>query len=457
MPQNWWEMFPEIQPSPAARPRSLPGPGNFMSGPAMDPRPASLYDPYGPDQAPPSAFDPAYFSGGELGADNIPGRQSDRVTPPFHGQPPLAGGDVEPAIDRDAAIRHAAVAIQRGADPQAVRSRLNQMGLDDAPLDRPSPFSDLVPGGRQAQAWHGAGHLSAPQDMFAATEDRHGALSDVQSRPKADLYSALLSKGRLESHQDRRIAGQLARERGGDARVADDIYRGMRGLAPRSPTAGGPPNATAARSPTAAMSHGLRGAGAQANPRVPPPAPWRPGGAMEPAQVEQYADLGMRMYQLHRARGMTPQQAAAWAANAAAESHGDYRRPQDGGGPAYGLFMWERERQRAFQAQFGHPIQQSTEEEQLAFRDWELSNTLAGTARRIPQASSAGDIAAAITRHYEGPADWRHAMWDRSNIAEAILRRAMQMPDIANSNPAPGGARQQRQGISGRRTGPIRD
>jgi hypothetical protein len=178
---------------------------------------------------------------------------------------------------------------------------------------------------------------------------------------------------------------------------------------------------------------------------------------MPPAEVERHADLGMRMYQLHRARGMTPQQAAAWAANAAAESHGDYRRPQDGGGPAYGLYMWEPPRQRAFQAQFGHPIQQSTEEEQLAFRDWELSHTLASAARRIPRASSAGDIAAAITSRYEHPADWRHAALDRSNIAEAIMRRAMMMPDGANSNPGPGRAGQQRQGIWGRRSGPIRD
>ena len=178
---------------------------------------------------------------------------------------------------------------------------------------------------------------------------------------------------------------------------------------------------------------------------------------MTPAAVEQYADLGMRMYQLHRERGMTPQQAAAWAANAAAESHGNYQLPQERGGPAYGLYMWEPPRQHAFEAQFGHPIQQSTEAEQLAFRDWELSHTLAGAARRIPRGSSAGDIAAAITRHYEGPGDWRHAMWDRSNIAEAIMRRAMMIPNGANSNPAPGGAGQQRQGISGRRSGPIRD
>jgi hypothetical protein len=149
---------------------------------------------------------------------------------------------------------------------------------------------------------------------------------------------------------------------------------------------------------------------------------------MAPARVEALADLGMRMYQVHRARGMTPQQAAAWAANAAAESNGDYRRPQDRGGPAYGLYMWEPPRQHAFQEQFGHPIQQSTEAEQLAFRDWELSHSLGSRARRISQASSAGDIAAAITQHYEAPADWRHSMWDRSNIAEAIMRRANAAP-----------------------------
>jgi hypothetical protein len=119
--------------------------------------------------------------------------------------------------------------------------------------------------------------------------------------------------------------------------------------------------------------------------------------------------------------------------------------------------MWEPPRQQAFQAQFGHPIQQSTEAEQLAFRDWELGHTLGSRARRITRGSSAGDIAAAITQYYEGPADWRHSMWDRSNIAEAIMRRATMLPDGANSNPAPGGAGQQRLGISGRRSGLIRD
>jgi hypothetical protein len=119
--------------------------------------------------------------------------------------------------------------------------------------------------------------------------------------------------------------------------------------------------------------------------------------------------------------------------------------------------MWEHPRQHIFQERYGHPIQQSTEAEQLDYRDWELGHTYAGRARHIPQAASAGDIAAAITHHYEGPADWQHSMWDRSNIAEAILRRAMQMPDITNPNAAPVSAGQHNQGISVRGAGPVRN
>lgn len=143
MAQNWWEMFPEIQPSPAARPRLLPGPGDAMARPAMG-RPIESF---GTDQAPPGAFDPSYFSGG----GRLDGSQS-QVTPSSSGQQPFSGDDGAPAMDRNAAIQHAASAIQRGADPEAVRARLNQMGHTD--LDPPSPFSDLIPddGTRQAGA-----------------------------------------------------------------------------------------------------------------------------------------------------------------------------------------------------------------------------------------------------------------------------------------------------------------
>jgi len=105
----------------------------------------------------------------------------------------------------------------------------------------------------------------------------------------------------------------------------------------------------------------------------------------------------------------------------------------------------------------GHPIQQFTEEEQLAFRDWELANTESGAARRIARAQSAGDAAAAITRHYERPAEPDRDSADRANIAEAIMRLGVPVPDSAHSNQTPNPARPQQPGYFGRRTGPIRD
>jgi hypothetical protein len=133
MPQNWWELFPEVQPSPAARPRFLPGPGGAMPPAGMGPQgrlPNAAIDPF---QGPPSAFDPSYFAGdADLG--------------PVKVQSPFAGDDGAPPMDRGAAIQQAATAIQRGADPDLVHARLIQMGQGDE--EPPSPFSDLMPGSR---------------------------------------------------------------------------------------------------------------------------------------------------------------------------------------------------------------------------------------------------------------------------------------------------------------------
>jgi hypothetical protein len=162
MPQNWWEMFPEIQPSPAARPRLLPGPGGAVPGPAMGPRAALPYDAFGPDQAPLSAFDPSYFSDGDLGAGELPSRHPGQATPSSYGQPSFADDEAQPAIDRNAAISHAASAIERGADPNLVRARLNKMG--HAGFDPPSPFSDVIPDGGQSLGMAGAQGTAMPAE-----------------------------------------------------------------------------------------------------------------------------------------------------------------------------------------------------------------------------------------------------------------------------------------------------
>ena len=220
-----------------------------------------------------------------------------------------------------------------------------------------------------------------------------------------------------------RAAQERAHETGRDYR---DILRELRGLPPRrqAPGAVATPARPVRKPPTSAST---------ARPAAPAnnPAPWRPGGRWNRPQVEQEAANAMRMYKIHIDRGMSPEQAAGWAANAQAESHGKYTSTQHPNGPGRGLFQWGHpnpgmDRRLIFQRQFGYPIEKSSEEDQLAFRDWELANTLRGAARRISRASTAGDVAEAITRYYERPASLDRESADRANIAEAILRRSQQ-------------------------------
>ena len=221
------------------------------------------------------------------------------------------------------------------------------------------------------------------------------------------------------------IAQQRARETGRDYR---DILREMRGLAHRpqlpEPVEAparqiGKPQASAPRNAATA-----RPVGSGSN-----PAPWRPGGRWNRQEVERQAANAIRMYKIHLERGMSPEHAAGWAANAQAESHGNFKESQPNG-PGRGLFQWgstnsRYDRRIQFQQQFGFPIDESSEEEQLAFRDWELAQpSFRDVQRRISRARTAGDIADAITRHYEIPDNPDQDAADRANIAEAILRLA---------------------------------
>jgi muramidase (phage lysozyme) len=196
MPQNWWELFPEVVPSPAARPRPLPGQDGAMPGPAMGLRAAAPYDAFGPDRGPPGAFDPPYFSGGGP-FDGSPGQ----VMQPGFGQQPFAGDNGAPAMDRSAAIQHAAAALQRGADPEAGRARLNQMG--HAEPDPPSPFSDLIPDGGQVFGMTGASGMPMPAERPSSQE---GGL-DESSYPAANPQQY---RGNLQRRSDPMMAPQKA-------------------------------------------------------------------------------------------------------------------------------------------------------------------------------------------------------------------------------------------------------
>jgi len=174
------------------------------------------------------------------------------------------------------------------------------------------------------------------------------------------------------------------------------------------------------------LSKAPRRGSASGAPQTPAPPNWRQGGRWSPQEVERRARNALRLYELQRQRGMAPDLAAGWAANGAGESDSDFRLRQNPG-PGVGLYQWgannpRLDRRRDFQRVFGHPIEQSTEDEQLAFRDWELAHTERRAARMIAHASTPGDIAAAITRYYERPAAPARDAADRANIAEAIHR-----------------------------------
>jgi len=148
MPRNWWELFPEIVPSPAARSRPMPMLGRAMQA-QLDVMPVPITGAQSGwlggmqdvPQAPFDDFNPSYSSGGEFADDYNP----DLMT----AQPPPSGARTGPPMNRNAAVLQAAATIRRGADPKAVRSRLNEMRFRSADLPLSGSFSDLVPSDRQ--------------------------------------------------------------------------------------------------------------------------------------------------------------------------------------------------------------------------------------------------------------------------------------------------------------------
>jgi len=139
-----------LSPNPAGQPGPLSGPGPFTQGAVMAPQAGAPYGGFGPDQFSSGPFGPTYFSGGEPGGDQPQGRSPNQAAPSGYVQPRFASDQNGPPLDRKAAVQQAAAAIQGGADPKAVRARLNQIGRDDANFDPSDPFSDLLPADRQA-------------------------------------------------------------------------------------------------------------------------------------------------------------------------------------------------------------------------------------------------------------------------------------------------------------------
>lgn len=160
---------------------------------------------------------------------------------------------------------------------------------------------------------------------------------------------------------------------------------------------------------------------------------WAPNGTYTPEAVRARAARAGRIYDLLLKRNYSPDMAAALAANIEAESHGNYRQRQHGGGPGYGLIQWEPPRQARFREAFGYPIEKASEADQLDFIGIELAKPQYeyGSARRIARERGAGPQAAAVMNYYERPAERTLSAIDRANLAEAIRR------SDSRSNPLP--------------------
>lgn len=125
--------------------------------------------------------------------------------------------------------------------------------------------------------------------------------------------------------------------------------------------------------------------------------------------------------------GWTPAQAAGLAANFQAESKFVVDAVGDGG-LAYGIGQWHPDRQANFERAFGKSIKGSTLEEQLAFVQWELTNTEQRAAAALRACTTAADAGACVSKMYERPAD---------REGEAKKRAALAMKIAGEQAPAP--------------------
>lgn len=103
-------------------------------------------------------------------------------------------------------------------------------------------------------------------------------------------------------------------------------------------------------------------------------------------------------------QGWTRAQAAGIVANLQTESNLSSSAVGDGGA-AYGLAQWRPDRQASFDQVYGHSIQGSSFQQQLAFVQYELTHTEGDAGQRLQSAGSAGEAGSIVSRYYERPAD----------------------------------------------------
>ncbi|MEA3002166.1 MAG: Phage tail lysozyme [Sphingomonadales bacterium] len=192
-------------------------------------------------------------------------------------------------------------------------------------------------------------------------------------------------------------------------------------------------------------------AAATVRPRV------RGAGRLSPAGTLARARVGAPLRDRLIAGGHSVDDATALAANAAMESGADYRsrerirgHPNQGG---RGLWMWTGPRRDLFRRTMGVSVENSTEDQQIRFQEWELAHTERRTWQHAHAAGrGAPDIAAGFATYVERPANPTRDSAERAAVAEAMgaipvhvtggrgstpARRPPQLPSPRPSQPTP--------------------
>lgn len=114
-------------------------------------------------------------------------------------------------------------------------------------------------------------------------------------------------------------------------------------------------------------------------------------------------DAKERTVAFFMSQGYSREQAIGMAASLHRESRLDPAayNPAGGGNGARGIGQWRGKRQEDFKRLFGKELSNSTLEEQLAFHQWELTNSEAGAGSAIRGAKSAREAATLHSRLFE--------------------------------------------------------
>lgn len=160
---------------------------------------------------------------------------------------------------------------------------------------------------------------------------------------------------------------------------------------------------------------GIPGVGIQPGGEPAPTAATSAAGGKGASNQEQAA---MAYFQ---AQGWSREQSAGLAANIKRESAFNAGAVGDNG-KAYGIAQWHPDRQAEFQKKFGKPIQGSSLEDQMAFMHYELTQgNERGAGNKLRGTNNAAAAAAAVSTHYERPADQAGEAAKRGQMALAML------------------------------------